>query len=345
MTSRNQDIIKTAVDLRKQLYSRSLQDKIGKDKVQFNLKEAYKPLLEAQKEQTQEITKTQKETSQAEIQQQMLEDDKLQELLGKNTELIKEIKKQPLIIPLIKSLSNHQKVIDVISGKSDGSDLNQREVETLKQLENVDDQMLRVLIDYYVTVPAERGDIVIRKLEELSTAYSGARSSVSGETRKQLTESQLEASDETKRPQQIGEEIYVDLMNVKKFAKEKVHRDDSIGYKFSIEENRTNFLAYLDSVNFVHDLSRYPFTVIREVNPRFYNEIEARKKEARGKGMTTKFLSSDPKELLSKLNILVAEKEAGNTNVLSEASAIIDELRRLGVLTLPQIKNIYKLIT
>jgi len=62
-----------------------------------------------------------------------------------------------------------------------------------------------------------------------------------------------------------------------------------------------------------------------------------------GKGVA--FLSSDPNELFKKLNILIAEKEAGHTNVLNEASAIVDELRRLGLLTISQIKKIHKLIT
>ena len=59
-----------------------------------------------------------------------------------------------------------------------------------------------------------------------------------------------------------------------------------------------------------------------------------------GKGFV-KFLSSDPQELFNKLNILIAEKEAGNNNVLNEASAITDELRRLGFLTINQIKKLY----
>lgn len=60
-----------------------------------------------------------------------------------------------------------------------------------------------------------------------------------------------------------------------------------------------------------------------------------------GKGF--KFLTSDPKELLKKLDILIAEKLAGNTNILPEASAIVDELRRLGELTLyPKLRKYIK---
>ena len=60
-----------------------------------------------------------------------------------------------------------------------------------------------------------------------------------------------------------------------------------------------------------------------------------------GKGCRSnvKFLSSDPNELFKNLHILIAEKEAGNNNVLNEASAITDELRRLGLLSVGEIKN------
>ena len=113
--------------------------------------------------------------------------------------------------------------------------------------------------------------------------------------------------------------------------------------------------------------SANPWRKINAVDPDFVSTLrKARISDAKhphtGKGITfaqqspfgtsiarqsrfgVKFLSSNPKELFNKLNILIAEKEAGNTNVLDEASAIVDELRRLGLLTISQIKKIYKLV-
>ena len=58
----------------------------------------------------------------------------------------------------------------------------------------------------------------------------------------------------------------------------------------------------------------------------------------------TNFISSDPKVLINKLNILLAEKQAGNNNVFNEISAISDELRRNGILSLKQLKSLYKKI-
>ena len=51
--------MKNVSNLKKELYSRSLADKVAKDTAQFNLREAYKPLL-----------KGQKKTSQAQMRQQ-----------------------------------------------------------------------------------------------------------------------------------------------------------------------------------------------------------------------------------------------------------------------------------
>jgi len=60
------------------------------------------------------------------------------------------------------------------------------------------------------------------------------------------------------------------------------------------------------------------------------------------KGKEVKFLSSDPKVLMNRLKILLAEKSAGNNNVFNEISVISDELRRSGALSLRQLKNLHK---
>jgi hypothetical protein len=69
------------------------------------------------------------------------------------------------------------------------------------------------------------------------------------------------------------------------------------------------------------------------------------RKKKKGKGVLTQFISSDPKELIKKLDVLISEHSAGNNNVLNEASAIIDELRRQGILSIAKIKKIYKMFT
>jgi len=70
MKKREDRAIKYVIKLGQVLKARSLADKIAKDTTQFILGKAYKPLLEGQTAQTKEITKTQKETSKDQLQQQ-----------------------------------------------------------------------------------------------------------------------------------------------------------------------------------------------------------------------------------------------------------------------------------
>jgi len=297
------------INLRKDLYARSLADKIAKDTAQFNLREVYKPLLEGQKEQTEKLAKA----------QQNMQDARAQDLTQKHEELINEIRKQPYTIPLIKSLNNNPKIIDVINGKSDGSDLTGREQNILKEVDKVDDRVLRTLIEFYSTPRSE------------TLIESGIETMLS-----------REPMDEE---QQVAKDMFDEILQMKDDPKKEETRL-ALKELFDKRENQDKLLTYLDTISYQFDLNRYPYTVIKRVNPDLYNEVKELRKQKMGKGCRSnvKFLSSDPNELFKKLHILIAEKEAGNNNVLNEASAITDELRRLGLLSVGEIKNIYKLI-
>ena len=126
-----------------------MADKLAKETTQFILREIYKPIIEGQKQQTQDITKSQKETSEEQLwQQRELQGVKSQEEQQRHDLLIKEMKKQPPIIPLIKSLNKEPTVFKVIKGESDGSDLTGTEQHILQQVNKVDDRILRTLIDF-----------------------------------------------------------------------------------------------------------------------------------------------------------------------------------------------------
>jgi len=86
-------------------------------------------------------------------------------------------------------------------------------------------------------------------------------------------------------------------------------------------------------------LSANPWLLINK-NTNFFDELNTLRKAHSGTGV--RFLSSDPKTLMNRLKILLAEKWAGNNNVFNEISAIADELRRSGALTMKQLKNLYK---
>ena len=119
--------------------------------------------LDSQKQQTEKITKTQRVTSEAQIQQQQdLQDARSHDLAQKHEELIHEMRAQPLIIPLIKSVNSNPKIIDVINGKSDNSDLTEKEQHVFQQLDKVNDRILKTLIDHYSFSEASRFKILSR---------------------------------------------------------------------------------------------------------------------------------------------------------------------------------------
>jgi len=75
----------------------------------------------------------------------------------------------------------------------------------------------------------------------------------------------------------------------------------------------------------------------------FFDDLELKQQAHSGSGIKSiEFMSSDPKVLMNKLKIILAEKSAGNNYVFNEISAIADELRRSGALTIKQLKNLYK---
>jgi len=118
-----------------------------------------------------------------------------------------------------------------------------------------------------------------------------------------------------------------------------VTSEDSYQYLSIIKESGSDIASYSSEVITSHSIKlNTALQKIGELN-KYYPTAKAYK----GKGV--KFLSSDPKVLMNRLKILLAEKSAGNNNVFNEISAISDELRRSGALSIKQLKNLYKKIT
>jgi len=73
---------------------------------------------------------------------------------------------------LIKSLNNNPKVIDVINGESDGSDLTSSEQHILKQIDKFDYRLLRTLIDFYSPTQHEEATFEVATASEISKTES-----------------------------------------------------------------------------------------------------------------------------------------------------------------------------
>jgi flagellar motor component MotA len=57
-------------------------------------------------------------------------------------------------------------------------------------------------------------------------------------------------------------------------------------------------------------------------------------------GSIIHFLSSNSRELIKKLNTMLAKFQARNNNVFNHILAIVDELRRQGILSINEIKKL-----
>ena len=60
------------------------------------------------------------------------------------------------------------------------------------------------------------------------------------------------------------------------------------------------------------------------------------------KGQGIQFLPPGTKELKNKLVLALGSYKAGNTNTFNEISAIMDEMRRRGEMSIKDIKGIFK---
>jgi len=104
-------------------------------------------------------------------------------------------------------------------------------------------------------------------------------------------------------------------------------------------------IIYFIKNNITTDKRYNPWKIIRENESEleFFKQLDAARNLHSGSEIKlVRFLSSDPKVLMNRLKILLAEKSAGNNNVFNEISAISDELRRSGALSMKQLKNLYK---
>jgi hypothetical protein len=142
----------------------------------------------------------------------------------------------------------------------------------------------------------------------------------------------------------------------------KAYLEDTIGSLYVTDDERFKEMKFRDvlrdfmSTNRISiDLRKHPWDIVKRLDPEYAHQLKlaktghgfSRKKKVGGcscstsPASTTSFLTSDPSQLTKRLNILIAENLAGNNNVLGEVSAICDELRRKGLLSISTIKKIF----
>jgi len=80
-------------------------------------------------------------------------------------------------------------------------------------------------------------------------------------------------------------------------------------------QDKILLISYIINNEIKTNKAAYPWKLINENEPTFFEEIEVARNNSSISGTGVKFLSSDPKVLMNKLKILLAEKNAGNNNV------------------------------
>lgn len=101
--------------------------------------------------------------------------------------------------------------------------------------------------------------------------------------------------------------------------------------------NLKRFVEHNPDTNF----SSNPWRRIKTELPQLYSEIKAAKISKRGSGLI-KFLPDNKTDLVRELFRLMGSYKSGNKNVYNELNAVVDQLRRKGVLSIDQSKKIYR---
>jgi hypothetical protein len=112
-----------------------------------------------------------------------------------------------------------------------------------------------------------------------------------------------------------------------------------------------DYVRFLAETGAPPNFRKNPWSKISSADPEFYvklGEIVGKTLQPRvkakktGKGVEEGKEEAPVNDLIKKLEILYAEKLAGNNNVLTEAAEILDTLRRNNVIDIDMLKSISK---
>ena len=356
--------LKKLVTVNNELYNQSLNNKLQKSSAQIKLQEVYKPLLKKQEEQIEgleSIRATQGTTNEV-LKKQHDELLNVKNIENKNNQ--KHAEKMAFIKPLVESVKNYPNLHKLLLGENINPQiLTSDEQYILKHLNELDTQMLDILLksvknEEYLTKEGYTDSGIGRS--ELGTIPEEP------EQRYSSNDEQRRTSEEVKKEIEefntAGKNIFTGITSK---SAETLVRDDPNAMKTYLNTPSTikditnlDVLYHYLVVNKSIDIDKryYPWKHFKDIDNTFIDRVRVERGETTGyglckckrrselvsKGKGVRFLPSDPNKLVKRLNILLAEKEAGNNNVFEEVSAIADELRRLGLMNIFQLKKLSK---
>jgi len=104
-----------------------------------------------------------------------------------------------------------------------------------------------------------------------SSKFSAAEPST-----EELTKSKLEMSESLRKQEEEGKNLCDYLIGLQTYTDRRRILEET-RMMFIKRENNDNFIQYLNSIDFNINLSKFPFTTIKSVNPDFYNEFSSLK--------------------------------------------------------------------
>jgi hypothetical protein len=166
-----------------------------------------------------------------------------------------------------------------------------------------------------------RTPVAVKKAREYVAKESAIRESL--ETEKRQSES-------TYRSVLDASESSDWKINLKNILKDSSHQADLIRYA---------------ELNPGIDLRTKPWTRIAALDSSFSEQIIQIKKSKTGKGLTggVKFLPHNANDSIKELLRLIGSYKSRNKNVYNELNAVVDELRRKGILSIEQSNIIYEM--
>ena len=309
----------------KELSSLFMAERLRKIGLQQHLREMYKPITEETKTIASKIEEgTKQAAQQAEVLTQNIQEGNVHaaeaaERAAEHARVLQEIKSQPKIMEMITLLKNYPNVVKALVEEED-VELSNKDLEIIKLINKLPDEKLVMLSNYY------KQEHELRSYKE-----SPIDEDIITDASQVFLDLQQARGNRTKTDEILRTMTDADLEDLKQ---EIAKMDFKKLYK-----NRTLSTINLIKPHFVSDIY-----AIRRGMEREKRLSIAKPKAAEPKGEGIKFLPSNYKELKNKLLLAFGSYKAGNKNTFNEISAIMDELRRQGKISINDIKGIFKLM-
>ena len=328
---KREELIKDFIETRKRIKDNFIARKVGESEYQTGLTKLFKPVTETQKETAKEITEAQKATA---------------ERIEKGLLPIKEALENPVILPPIEA-GEEKKAITLTDP------LTEEEITNLGTIaeaflkrpwnkENLD-------LNFGLNTQNKEGKF---KIGDKSVKFEGNNIKVDGEDKPIIGTTGLWALITAKNP---TPEDYTD--NDKKEYRKLLIRTNAIFKNNNPTETRAK--------------GNYQGNKWNEIIKPIWEEIKPKPGGKRGKGKRKKkqketedeyeeftdenfpqpgtsgtglILPGDPNALIERFDLLLSSKKAGHTGVKNEIVAILDELKRQGVIKINEYKKLNSLI-